>query len=229
MATENSGKKVDRRKAKAPSERQMKVVKARAGGKTCKESGIFAGYPAKNAAQFAYQAMKGLRRRVADLLDNAGLSEQFGIKMYSKPALEATETINAQKVGKFKDERDVATWHRRIAALRTLFELPGSYAPRDSKKAVQHGVKIINVDIPQPLGEFNQFIDVIPESALSRHRPTSSAKPAVPALLHKPDQNASLFWLKYFGTERLDPGYVVKYGRKPQRLCKYHRYSETGG
>ena len=65
MAPEKSGKKVDRRKAKAPSEWQKKVVKARAEGKTYKGSGIVAGYPAKNAAQSAYQAVKGLRGRVA--------------------------------------------------------------------------------------------------------------------------------------------------------------------
>jgi hypothetical protein len=44
----------------------------------------------------------------------------------------------------------------------------------------QYGVKIIRVDIPRPANEFNQFIDVIPESALSRHRPTNGAKSAVP-------------------------------------------------
>ena len=150
MAAEKSGKKVDRRKAKAPSERQKKVVKARAEGKTYKESGIVAGYPAKNAAQSAYQAMKGLRGRVADLLDNAGLSEQVGIEMYLKPALEATETIFAQKDGKFRDKREVVAWHPRLAALRTLFELHGSYAPRDPKEAAQFGVKVVVMDLPRP-------------------------------------------------------------------------------
>ena len=43
----NQVRKVDRRKAKAPSERQEQVVKARAEGKTYKESGIVAGYPPK--------------------------------------------------------------------------------------------------------------------------------------------------------------------------------------
>jgi hypothetical protein len=28
---------------------------------------------------------------------------------------------------------------------------------------------VIRVDIPRPINEYNQFIDVIPESALSRH------------------------------------------------------------
>ena len=82
--------------------------------------------PANNAAQSAYQAMKGLRGRVADLPDNAARSEQVGIEMYLKPALEATETIFAQK--EFMDKREVVAWHPRIAALRTLFELHGSYA-----------------------------------------------------------------------------------------------------
>jgi hypothetical protein len=50
MAAEKSGKKVDHRKTKAPSERQEKVVKTRAEGKTCKESGIVAGYPPKMQA-----------------------------------------------------------------------------------------------------------------------------------------------------------------------------------
>ena len=43
-----------------------------------------------------------------------------------EPAVEATETIYAQK--EFMDKREVVAWHPRIAALRTLFELHGSYA-----------------------------------------------------------------------------------------------------
>jgi hypothetical protein len=31
-------------------------------------------------------------------------------------------------------------------------------------------MKIIRVRIPRPPNEFNQFIDVIPENALSKHR-----------------------------------------------------------
>ena len=89
-------------------------MKTRAEGKPYKESGIVAGYPAKNAAQSAYQAIKGLRGRVADLLDNTGLSEQVGIEMYVKPALEATETIFAQKDGKFRDKREVVAWRPHI-------------------------------------------------------------------------------------------------------------------
>jgi hypothetical protein len=45
-------------------------------------------------------------------------------------------------------------------------------------------VRVIRVDIPRPLNEYNQFIDLIPESALSRHgvHPVAPAngKPAAP-------------------------------------------------
>jgi hypothetical protein len=58
------------------------VVKHRAEGKTFKEAGILAGYPEKNAAQSAYQAMQGLRGRVSGLLDQAGLSEEIAIEKY---------------------------------------------------------------------------------------------------------------------------------------------------
>ena len=50
----------------------------------------------------------------------------FMIATVLEPAVEATETIFAQK--EFMDKREVVAWHPRIAALRTLFELHGSYA-----------------------------------------------------------------------------------------------------
>jgi hypothetical protein len=106
-------------------------------------------------------AMKGLRGRVADLLDNAGLSEQVGIEMYLKPALEATETIYAQKNGKFRDKREVIAWGPRLTALKELFLLHGSYAPRDPKATEQFGIKVVVVDIPRP-PKHHAAIDVEP-------------------------------------------------------------------
>jgi hypothetical protein len=43
-------------------------------------------------------------------------------------------------------------------------------------------VKIIPVHIPRPPNEFNQFIGVIPENALSKHRPTNGTKRVVQQL-----------------------------------------------
>ena len=88
------------------------------------------------------------------------------IEKYLKPLLEAEETKF------FKDGKvriNVEALAIRHASLRTAFELHGSYAPRDPKEAAQYSVRVIRVDIPRPLNEYNQFVDVIPESALSRH------------------------------------------------------------
>ena len=172
-------RKPDGRSTKV-TERQLKVIQARAEGKTLKESGEAAGYSPKNAAQSAYQALAGLHGRMAALLDEAGLGEKVGIENYLKPALDAQQTIYAQKDGKFKDKRTLVAWHPRLRALDMLFKLHGSYPPLDPKEAAQYGVRVIRVDIPRPTNEWNQFVDVIPESALSRHGLTYGTKPAVP-------------------------------------------------
>jgi hypothetical protein len=101
------GKKIDGRKNRAPNERQLRALEARAQGKAYKQAGIIAGYPPKNAAQSAYQAISGLRGRVPELLEKAGLTEEICIEKYLKPALEATETIYVQSKGKITDKREV--------------------------------------------------------------------------------------------------------------------------
>jgi hypothetical protein len=101
-----------------------------------------------------------------ELLERHGLGEEVLIEKYLQPLLEAHET-KFFKEGKVRI--DVEALGIRHAALRTAFELHGSYAPRDPKEAAQYGARIIRVDIPRPPNEFNQFVDVIPESALSRH------------------------------------------------------------
>jgi hypothetical protein len=169
-------KRPDGRKDKAPTPRQLKVLEARSEGKTYKEAGEIAGYPKANAAQSAWQAIEGLRGRVAGLLEKHGLSEDVGIEKYLKPGLEATQTIFAQVDGKFTDKRELINWGTRMRALDMLFKLHGSYPPLDPREAAAFGVRIIRNDIPRPPNEFNQFIDQIPESALSRH----GVKPLAP-------------------------------------------------
>jgi len=169
-------KRPEGKRAKAPSPRQLKVLKARSEGKTYREAGLIAGYPKANAAQSAFQAIAGLRGRVAGLLEKHGLSEDVGIEKYLKPGLEATQTIFAQSDGRFTDKRTLISWQTRMRALVMLFKLHGSYPPLDPKEAAEYGVRIIHVDIPRPTNEYNQFVDVIPESALSRH----GVKPITP-------------------------------------------------
>src|SRR5260370_761812 len=154
------------RKKRKPGPRQQKFVKELAKGKSLAQAARDAGYSEKNANQSGYQALAQLRARVPKLLERHGLGEEVLIDKYLRPLLDANET-KFFKEGKVQIEVQALTI--RHAALRTAFELHGSYAPRDPKEAAQYGVRIIRVDIPRPPNEYNQFVDVIPESALSRH------------------------------------------------------------
>ena len=142
MAAEKSGKK--RNKA---TPRQMKLIEERAKGKSYSEAAIAAGYSEKNARQSGYQAMQQLRGRVPDLLDRHGLSEEVLIDKYLRPLLEAEET---KFFNEGKKRINVAALGIRLGALRELFLLHGSYAPRDPKEAAQFGVKVVVMDLPRP-------------------------------------------------------------------------------
>jgi len=152
MAPKKSGKK--RNKA---TPRQMKLIEARAKGKSYSEAAIAAGYSEKNARQSGYQAIQQLRGRVPDLLDGHGLSEEVLIDKYLRPLLTAEETIFFQKGGKVKQRVNASALGIRHFSLRTAFELHGSYTLCDPKEAAQYGVKIIRVDIPHPANEFSRL------------------------------------------------------------------------
>ncbi len=148
-----ASKRVGRRKRKELSPRQMKLIKARAEGKTYAQAAIEAGYSPKHAAQNGYQALSQIRGRVQDLLDRQGLDENTAIEKYLKPLLEAERTVFFQRDGKITQRAKIAALEIRLAALKELFLLHGSYAPRDPKEAAQFGIKVIVVDIPGPARE----------------------------------------------------------------------------
>jgi hypothetical protein len=143
MAVKKTGK--SKRK---PTPRQMKLIKERAKGKNA-EAAVTAG-SAKNARQSGYQAMEQLRGRVPDLLDKHGLSEDALIDKYLRPLLKWEETILFQKDGKVTQKVRVADGRLRHSALRTAFELHGSYAPNVyDKKGAGPGLTLV-FDPPRP-------------------------------------------------------------------------------
>jgi len=91
--------KSDGRKRKELSPRQMKLIKARAEGKTYAQAALAAGYPERNARQSGFQAMQQIRGRVPNLLDRQGLSEETLIDKYLRPLLDAKETVFFRKDG----------------------------------------------------------------------------------------------------------------------------------
>jgi hypothetical protein len=156
-----ASKTSSRRKRKELSPPQMKLIKARAEGKTYAQAAIAAGYPEKNARQSGFQAIQHIRGRFPDLLDKHGLSEETLIDKYLRPLLNAKETVFFQKDGKVRQRVNVAALGIRLSSLRPAFELHGSYAPRDPKEAEQFGIKVVVVDIPRP-PKHHPAIDVQP-------------------------------------------------------------------
>jgi len=129
----------------------MKFIQERAKGRNYAEAAVAAGYSEKNARQSGYQAMEQLRGRVPDLLDLHGLSEGTLIDKYLRPLLEAEDTIFFQKDGKVRQRVKVPALSIRHSALRTAFELHGSYAPRLHDNKAQDGPPIRFVmDLPRP-------------------------------------------------------------------------------
>jgi len=157
----------------------MKLIQERAKGRSYAEAAVAAGYSAKNARQSGYQAMEQLRGRVPDLLDLHGLSEGTLIDKYLRPLLEAEDTIFFQKDGKVRQRVKVPALGIRHSALRTAFELHGSYAPKlyDNKGAYGPGVTII-MDLP---GSQHKTIEVAPMT------PPANGNTAAKQLEEKPD------------------------------------------
>jgi len=141
----------------------MKLIQERAKGKSYAEAALAAGYSARNARQSGYQAMEQLRRRVPDLLDLHGLSEETLIDKYLCPLLEAEETIFFQKDGKVRQRVKVPALGIRHSALRTAFELHGSYAPKLYDNKAQNGPPITFImDLPRPSWNQDPTINVTP-------------------------------------------------------------------
>jgi hypothetical protein len=120
------------RNKRKPNAGQQKFVRELAKGKTLAQAAKEAGYSSKHPNQSGYQALTQLRGRVPELLERHGLGEEVLIEKYLQPLLEAHET-KFFKEGKVRI--DVEALGIRHAALRTAFELHGSYAlaiPRSS-------------------------------------------------------------------------------------------------
>jgi hypothetical protein len=176
------GSKTSGKKRKRLSPRQAKSIHARAQGNSQAKSAIIAGYSSKNPDQTGHQVMEGLRGRVPDLLDRVGLSEETLIGKYLVPLLEWEETVFFQKDGRVKEERKVADGSIRHSALRTAFELHGSYSPKMyDNKGSGPGLTLV-FDPPRPNWDAPP-INVTPTNGIK----TAEKAGEVASNGHKPD------------------------------------------
>jgi hypothetical protein len=172
--------------AKKLSLRERKLLKALPSSKTVGEAAVKAGYSKKNPRQSGHQAMRAMRGRVPDLMDELGLSERFIIDKHLRPMLSATDTKFVREVVEVKRGRKlvqlpvvkqyvVADNMARLNAIDKTLLLHGSYAPRDPKEAAQFGVKVIiqNIrGIPRPPIDIRPGdpIPPLPEESKNGHK-----------------------------------------------------------
>jgi hypothetical protein len=74
MAAEKSGKKHLGKNGQDWTQRQKTLIKNIPTSKTHAEAAVKAGYPLKNARQSAYQALRQMRGRVPNLMNQLGLT-----------------------------------------------------------------------------------------------------------------------------------------------------------
>lgn len=127
------------------SPRETKLLKALRSGKTLTDAAIDAGYASGTralASQSGHQALRNLQRRMPEILDDMGLTQEAVVEKYLMPLLDATETkfFPFRKTVKDRDgvetvtqvitTREVIANVTRSIALDMYFKLRGSYAPK---------------------------------------------------------------------------------------------------
>ena len=138
------------RKKRQLTPRQVALTNNLLSGATMTEAARRARYSDRNLAQSGHQALKAIRLRMPELMDDLGLTERALIEKHLVPLLSAKSTKYFQSKGKVTDKRSVPDNDTRLKALDLSFKLRGAYTPKDPAAEAQFGVKVIVVDVPRP-------------------------------------------------------------------------------
>jgi hypothetical protein len=150
--------------------KERALVKNLATSKTKKDAALKAGYSEKNPSQSANQALRSIERKMPDVMEKLGLTDESLVADYLKPLLAAEETkffafrktitIPAKRKTKTApatpkrsrleqviEARNVAALGIRATALDIAFKLKGSYAPRQLDFDPDHGIPVTIIDV----------------------------------------------------------------------------------
>jgi hypothetical protein len=123
-------------KLKRLNPRQKKLVKHLLQGKSLQDSAALAGYSQETLSQSASQALRLVKKKMPELMDDIGLTDKRLLAKYLLPALEANETKFFQHEGMVTDSREVIAWGPRLEALDKAFRLKGSFEADNQRHAV---------------------------------------------------------------------------------------------
>lgn len=141
----------------------MILFKAITEGKTSAEAAELAGYSTHLASHTGWQAMQRVKKKIATVMDQQGLTVDQLIETYLKPMLSATEVktfkANGVVMGEDEEGNDVmkdggviyseplVAWSPRRDALDMSFKIHGAYAKTEEPGVggtVNNNLTIIN-------------------------------------------------------------------------------------
>ncbi len=103
---------------------QARLLKNLANGMSITDAALEAGYLENCPAQSGSQALDAIRRKMPEILDSAGLTEEGVIEKYLQPLMNAKETGFAKFEGKITDARSLIAWGPRPGT-RYVFQAAG--------------------------------------------------------------------------------------------------------
>ena len=167
--------------------KQRKFMEALvAGAPTKADAALQAGYSPNNPDQSAYQAMRAIKKKTPEYLDEAGLTVPVLIQKHLVPLLHARRVEFIQHNGKLKIFQVKDNTTRRYGT-RLAFELHGAFPPEDPALAGKIDVDVVILDIPRP--DLSKYMNVKP-TRVSSGPSGGNENPPEPKQVgdgHKPD------------------------------------------
>jgi hypothetical protein len=112
--------------------KEAKLVKALAKTSNVSEAGRMAGY---TKAQAAHHALRNIQKKVPEIMDRIGLTDEYLLKECLKPGLTALETKFFADKGVVLDQKEVIAWGARRDFLDMACKLKGLYMTREGDGA----------------------------------------------------------------------------------------------
>src|SRR6516162_4101646 len=134
--------------------RQRAMIKALVKGKSQAQAYREAGYSPKNADQGAYQVLQSIKKKIPEIMDENGLTDEALIGKHLASLLNATEVKAFNHKGKVIYSKPLKALDINMQALREAFKLKGSYAPPPESAQAYAGVQFLSGSLSSVATEY---------------------------------------------------------------------------
>lgn len=158
----NSSQKRSKSPPPRLTQRERKLLKLLRDGKTFKDAGLKAGYTQNFPRQAAHAALKNIARKVDDLWERHGLSDDEFIAQHILPALNADETKFFAHNGKVISQRNVKAWGPRVQMIGLIAKMKGMIKEEQENLGPSFKVVVINAEHRPPRPDVSVTIPTLP-------------------------------------------------------------------